>query len=143
MKTLLFCALLGAVGYLSYDKWFASSPPLDQPPVEPAGAPVVEAAPLQVGLAVKTRIRKLLEEWKLRNAGTEKRQLGTAFKVDMAVLLSEIKLMGPHTEAGIRKLMLRVLPELGVARDEVGTVADEILKQARRDGAKGGHARSH
>jgi len=102
-----------------------------------------ERTPVDIDLGIKSRVLKLFREWKLRNAGTEKKQVGGAFKVDMAELLTEIKLRGPHTEQGIKNLMIRVLREAGVGRDEVEFVADGILSEARRDGSIKGHHRAN
>jgi len=100
------------------------------------------AAASEFDPAVKSRVLKMFREWKYRNAGTEKKQDGRAYKIDMADLLSEIKLIGPHTEVAIRKLMVRILRE-EVGSDEVDTVVDAILEEARRDGSIQGHHRTN
>ena len=125
MKNLLLLVGLGVLGYFGYQQWFARS----EPPPPPA-AEVVEAKPEPVSFAVKSRVRKLLGEWKRRELGTPAREQGTA-TLDPALELTEIRKAlfrdQVHSEAAVREVIKRALRELGVAEKELDEVGIGIL----------------
>ena len=130
MKNLLLIAGLGVLGYLGYQEWFA----------KPEPEPVAVAAPQPTDPWLRTKVTRLLDEWKRRNAGTEKKQY--ALRTDMGTILSEIKMRGPHTEIAIKAAFGKALVELGVDSQEVAEVVKGIWNEADRDGKKGGHNRT-
>jgi hypothetical protein len=129
MKNLLLLASLGVLGYFGYQKWFAQPEPPPPPPPVPA-AKVVEVKPEPVNFAVKSRVRKLFDEWKRRNLGNADSQLGSA-TVDPASELTEIRKTlfrdGVHSEAAVLDVIKRALRELGVAEKELNEVAAGIV----------------
>ena len=125
MKNLLLLASLGVLGYFGYQNWFTQPEP---PPALPA-AKVVEAKPEPVNFAVKSRVRKLFDEWKRRNLGNADSQLGSA-AVDPASELTEIRKTlfrdGVHSEAAVLDVIKRALRDLGVPENEIDEVASGI-----------------
>jgi hypothetical protein len=127
MKGLLLLAALGLLGYYGYLQWFAKESVV---PPAPAPAPVIKAKPEPVDFAVKSRVRRLLEEWKRRSLSSGGSEVGSA-SVDPGRELTEIRRIvfsdGRHSEAAIRETISRALRELGVAEGEVNEVAGGIL----------------
>jgi hypothetical protein len=129
MKGLLLFAVVGILGYYGYHYWLAAPEPPPPPPPLP-DAKVVEAKPEPVSFSVKSRVRKLFEEWKRRNLGDAGSQLGSA-TVDPASELTEIRKTlfrdGVHSEAAVHDVIKRALCELGVAEKELNEVAAGIV----------------
>ena len=129
MKGLLLFAIAAILGYYAYHYWLAAPEPPPPPPPLP-NAKVVEAKPEPVNFAVKSRVRKLFEEWKRRNLGNAGSQLGSA-TVDPASELTEIRKTlfrdGVHSEAAVHDVIKRALRELGVAEKEINEVAAGIV----------------
>ena len=121
MKNLLLLAGLGVLGYLGYQKWFTL-------PALPT-AEVVEAKPEPVNYTIKSRVRKLFDEWKRRNLGNADSQLGSA-AVDPASELTEIRKIlfrdGVHSEAAVLDVIKRALRDVGVSENEIDEVASGI-----------------
>jgi hypothetical protein len=137
MKNLLLLASLGVLGYFGYHRWSADkgNPAaffVQKPAVE---APTPTPAPTDPWL--RGKVARLFEEWKRRNASTDKKQ--HVYLLDMAEVLSEIKMRGPYTDQVIASKFTKILIEMGVSPDEAGMVAAGILKEAARDGTMGGH----
>jgi hypothetical protein len=135
MKNLLLLAALGVLGYFAYQEWrpASSAAPLV------AATPTPTPTPEPIDPAVLSKVSKLFEEWKLRNAGTERKQLGSAYKTDMAQLVSEIKLRGPYTDEGLKSLFQRFLAEQGrVDKSEIESVAESMIREAGLEGSLGG-----
>jgi hypothetical protein len=130
MKGLLLFAIVGILGYYGYHYWLAAPEPPPPPPPPVPAAKVVEAKPEPVNFAVKSRVRKLFEEWKRRNLGNAGSQLGSA-TVDPGSELTEIRKTlfrdGVHSEAAVLDVIKRALRELGVAEKEINEVAAGIL----------------
>ena len=129
MKGLLLFAIVGILGYYGYHYWLAAPEPSPPPPPPVPAAKAVEAKPEPVNFAVKSRVRKLFEEWKRRNLGNAGSQLGTA-TVDPASELTEIRKTlfrdGVHSEAAVLDVIKRALRELGVAEKELNEVGSGI-----------------
>jgi len=130
MKSLLLLVVLGVVGYYAYNNW-RSEPAAPPPPPTPAPpAKVAAPKPEPVSFGVKSRVRKLLEEWKRRSLGDSKSQLGSA-TIDPAGELTEIRKMlfrdGVHSEAAVLDVIQRALRELGVPQEEIKEVSGGIL----------------
>lgn len=130
MKGLLLFAVVGILGYYAYHHWLAKpEPPPPPPPAVPA-AKMVAAKPEPVNFAVKSRVRKLFEEWKRRSLGNAGSQLGSA-TVDPASELTEIRQTlfreGVHSEDAVHDVIKRALRELGVAEKELNEVAAGIV----------------
>ena len=125
MKGLLLFAIAGILGYYAYHHWLAKPEP-PPPPLPLPAAKVVVAKPEPVNFAVKSRVRKLFEEWKRRSLGNARSQLGSA-SVDPASELTEIRKTifrdGVHSEAAVLDMIKRALRELGVAENELNEVA--------------------
>ncbi len=128
MKNLLLLAGLGVLGYLGYQKWSTQPEPPPPLPALPT-AEVVEAKPEPVNFAIKSRVRKLFEEWKRRNLSNADSQLGSA-AVDPASELTVIRKTlfrdGVHSEAAVLDVIKRALRDLGVPENEIDEVASGI-----------------
>lgn len=134
MKNLLLATGLGVLGYFAYLQWSPTSAPA--PSVETTPDPTPE--PIDPWL--RGRVGRLFDEWKRRNASTDRKQ--HVYMVDMAEILSEIRMRGPFTDQVIASQFTRILVDLGVSREEAGAVANGIMKEAARDGLTGGHHRA-
>ena len=131
MKSLLIVAGLVLLGYYGYNHWLATPEPPPPPPAPPpTPAKVVQAKPQPVDFAVKSRVRKLLEEWKRRSLGGTGSHLGSA-TVDPARELTEIRKGlfrdGVHSESAVLEVIKAALREMGVAEDEINEVSQGIL----------------
>lgn len=134
MKNLLLATGLGLLGYFGHQWWFTERKPA------PAEETQAVPSPEPVDPWLRMKVGRLFDEWKRRNASTGKKQ--PVFAVDMAEVLSEIKMRGPFTDQVIASQFTKILIEFGVSRDEAGMVAGGIIKEAARDGMKGGHDRT-
>ena len=137
MKNLLLIAGLGVLGYLGYQEWFA------QPEPKPAAAAVAPPAP--VDFAVKTRVRKMFEEWKRRQLTSS--QPHGARLTDMSRELDDVRrhLFGKaiHGEKGLQEIIENALRELGVSGAELKQLAKNIIAEARKDASRGGSVIPH
>ena len=130
MKNLLLLAGLGILGYYGYNHWFAAPEPPPTPAPKVAEPRVAEPKPAPVSFAVKSRVERLLEEWKRRSLGGMESQISSA-PVDVATELAEIRKTlfrdGIHSQAAVLDVIKRALRELGVAEKELNEVAGGIL----------------
>jgi len=133
MKNLLLLAALGAAAYYAYGEWFAA--PANAPQATVAAA----APPAPVDFTVKTRVRKLLEEWKRRQLTSS--QPHGARLTDMSRELDDVRrhLFGKsvHSEQGLVDTLSLALRELGVSEDELEHLAKGIIAEARKDASRG------
>lgn len=129
MKSLLLLVILGVVGYYAYHHW-RTEPAAPPPPTPAPPAKVAVPKPEPVSFGVKSRVRKLLEEWKRRSLGGSKSQLGSA-TIDPASELTEIRKTlfrdGVHSEAAVLDVVQRALRELGVPQEEIKEVSGGIM----------------
>lgn len=120
---LLLC--LVAVGYFAYRKWSVS-----EPVAVFQSAAAAPAKPQRVDFDVKSRVSKLLQEWKRRRLSTPKSQHGAA-SVDPDEALKEIRQslfrQGRYTDAAMDEVVAASLRELGVAEGEIGEMTAQIL----------------
>jgi hypothetical protein len=89
---------------------------------------------ISVDASFKREIKILYDQWRYRNASTERVHYG--IRTDMSEPLSRIKLRGPHMPSTLHRDMVQVLLELGVDAREAASVASAILAEAEGDGRK-------
>ena len=137
MKSLLLLTCLGVVGYFVYQKRLA---PAEAEPE--AKATLAAPTPVQND-RIRSRVRRMYEEWKARSLATQKVQQ-SARRADIAVLLTEIRKIlgddnGVHSPEALEKAISHWLP---VAESEKSYVYQRLLEEANKDGQRGGHDKS-
>ena len=135
MKNLLLLAALAAGGYYAYHKWLA--PQQAALATNPALAEVAPPGP--VDFHVKTRVRKLFDEWKRRQLTGS--QPHGARLTDMSREMDDVRkyLFGKsvHSEEGLVDALRNALRELGVVEEELDQLAKGIIAEARKDASRG------
>ena len=124
MKRLLLLAGLSLLGYLAYAYLMAPPEPPPPPPV------VIEAKPEPVDFAIRSRVRKLFQEWKRRELGDGNGQLGVA-AIDPGEEIRQIRQSlfreGRYSESAVAEVVTRSLRELGVAESEISAAASGVM----------------
>jgi len=127
MRNLLIVVLLGAVGYLGYEKWL--TPPASlPPPVEVA--PVDEAVRPDVTFPIKMRVKAILEEWKRISVSTperEKRAAGVKIVDELLQILEALHKQGLHDEESLREVMVKAALELRYDAQQANYLVNEVL----------------
>lgn len=124
MKGLLLLVALAIGAYCAYQFL------LPEPPPPPAPPPVVAAKPEPVNFAIRSRVRKLFEEWKRRNLGNPIVEHGAPAIVpasEFNQIRKSLYAEGIYAGDAVRDVVVRSLRELGVAEREIGEVSDGIL----------------
>jgi hypothetical protein len=133
MKNLLLLVALGALGYYAYRGWMSES----QATLLAVAA--ADAPPAAVDFNVKTRVRKMFEEWKRRQLMSS--QPHGARLSNMSRELDELRKYlfanAVHSEKGLHALLSHALRELGVSKEESEQVARGFIAEARKDAARG------
>jgi len=132
MKLLIFLIIIGAAAYYYYESRPEPPPPLAAPaetPAPPVAAPPEKPLPF----TVKTRVKKMIEEWKRISLSTNQRQRGAALssiEEEMLKVREELFKAGQYDVESLRKLLVRALGELGHAPDQATYLARELMSQA-------------
>ncbi|MFM8885631.1 MAG: hypothetical protein ACKOKC_04355 [Chthoniobacterales bacterium] len=133
MKRILLLIGCGLLGYYVYNTWFAEPPPA---PVVP-----VQAKAEKVDFAIKSRVRKLFEEWKRQQLASGAGQHG-AVAANPDEERRQIRQLlfreGRYSDAAVGEVIARALREMGVAESELGTVLGGVMSVQQAAGAKKG-----
>ena len=135
VKGLVLLLLFGLLAYFGWERYFA----------QPEAEPVVAAPPPpeKVDFFIKSRVRKLFDEWKRRalnqggvgSRGAESKIVDSLVDMPREVmeirrtLFSRLK----HTEDAMKSEMKLALREIGVAEDELESVVQGIFAEAASD----------
>lgn len=128
---LLGCALLG---HYAYKTWF-SAPPPDPVPVQAGPVPKLE----KVDFAIKSRIRKLFEEWKRQQlaSGTGQHGMPGANPDEERKQIRQLLFReGRYSEAAFGEVAARALREMGVAESELATALGGVMSVQQAGGGK-------
>lgn len=131
--------VIGVAGYYGYQFFFPDSPPpalrssyqsgaAVEEPLPQAAAP--QAKPTTVDFVIRSRVKKLFEEWKRRKLAYPGHEIG-ASGVKPAEEFSEIRKALFHdrdyAEEAVYEAVVKALRELHVAEDEINEVAVGVL----------------
>lgn len=125
MKTLVLLVVVGVCGFFAYEEWFSAPPPAESPPAE-------VAAPEPVEFAVKVRVRRMIEEWKNRSAGSARRPSMTDIESEVNDIRRRLHDKGLHDEKSLKELMTRAAVELGHTPDQARILIGKILAGGQR-----------
>lgn len=125
MKGFLLLFVGGLSVYYAYSTWFATSEP---PPAPAAVAPSLKVEP--VDFAIKSRVRKLFEEWKRLQLSGHRGQQGAMASSPEEERRQIRKLLfrdGRYSESAVAEVVARSLRELGVAESEISAATSGVM----------------
>jgi hypothetical protein len=125
MKGFLLLVIGGLASYYAYSTWFAKPEP---PPAPAAVARSPKVEP--VDFAIKSRVRKLFEEWKRQQLSGQKGQHGAMANSPEEEGRQIKKLLfrnGRYSESALAEVVARSLRELGVAESEISAATSGVM----------------
>jgi len=120
---------MAVAGYWAYERWLVAKEPAAQES-SPAVKVVAPPKPEPVNFAVKSRVRKLFEEWKrqeLRTSSGEHSVAAVKASEEIKQIRQYLFREGHYSEGAIHDLVVRSLREMGVAESEIQVAANGVL----------------